>query len=60
MTLHEEVAKSHPDLEIGQVWCRECGSSKLGVASEFLRWGWPKCCGATMTIDQPKERENSR
>jgi hypothetical protein len=21
-----------------------------------MRYGWPKCCGATMTIDSPEEQ----
>lgn len=54
--LYDEMAKSHPKLERGQVWCRTCGGTKKVDSAECLRRGWPKCCGETMTIDGPKER----
>lgn len=34
-----------------RVWCHECGSSQ--TVEDGLRHGWPKCCGYTMSIDQP-------
>lgn len=57
LDLHETLGRSHPKLERGKVWCRNCGRSEDVVASECLRAGWPKCCGWTMTIDAPDERE---
>lgn len=27
-----------------------------GDSAAAMRSGWPKCCGATMTIDAPDER----
>jgi hypothetical protein len=36
-----------------RVWCRECGRSEAVDAARCFRDGWPKCCGATMTIDRP-------
>lgn len=53
MTLHEIIANSHPSLKRGQVWCRNCRSTQNVVAADTLRFGWPKCCGHTMTIDHP-------
>ena len=48
-TMYDEMAEGMPNV----VWCRACGRS-LGVnPAHCLRHGWPKCCGATMTIDQP-------
>lgn len=56
MTLHDKLAKSHPSLERGQVWCRECGNTKRVDTTSALQNGWPKCCGYTMTIDSPDEQ----
>jgi hypothetical protein len=54
--LFDGMAKSHPSLSRGQVWCTTCGATeKVGVARAFVD-GWPKCCGHTMTIDSPEER----
>lgn len=54
-TVHDKIAKSHPTLRRGQVWCRSCGSTQHVNSAECLRSGWPKCCGYTMTIDAPEE-----
>ena len=54
--LHTILAKSHAKLMRGQVWCRSCGDTKFVDPVAALRKGWPKCCGATMTIDSPQER----
>lgn len=40
----------------GLVWCITCGREQKVSAAWRLRNGWPKCCGATMTIDSPEER----
>ncbi len=53
MDLHDKLAKSHPSLERGRVWCRTCRKTVKVNASYALRNGWPKCCGFTMTIDHP-------
>ena len=29
------------------------------ISGECMRYGWPKCCGHTMTIDSPEERGES-
>lgn len=55
-TLHETLAKSHPKLQRGRVWCRTCGRTQRLDSANALRTGWPKCCGYTMTIDAPDER----
>lgn len=56
MDMHERLAASHSKLQRGKVWCRSCGRSEGVSAAACLRSGWPKCCGATMTIDAPEER----
>lgn len=56
MSLHDALARSHPKLDRGQVWCRTCGNSLYVDPARCLRTGWPKCCGQTMTIDNPEER----
>lgn len=60
--LHDKVAKSHPKLERGQVWCRACGATQMVNTAGALRNGWPKCpCnGHTMTIDSPEEQAKLR
>jgi hypothetical protein len=50
------MAKSHPNLERGKVWCTVCGRMERVDAAHCLRHGWPKCCGYTMTIDSPQWR----
>jgi len=55
-SLHATLARSHPALERGRVWCRSCGTSLRVDAEQCLRTGWPRCCGATMTIDAPEDR----
>lgn len=58
-TLHDKIAASHPSLQRGQVWCRTCGREQRVDSAECLRYGWPKCCGYTMTIDRPEKPEPS-
>lgn len=55
MTLYDKLAKSHPKLERGQVWCRTCRATRKVFVQGALAEGWPKCCGQTMTIDPPSE-----
>ena len=54
--LHETMARSHPSLTRGKVWCTSCGRMERVNSAGALRYGWPKCCGYTMTIDSPEER----
>lgn len=53
---YEALGACHPKLSRGQVWCTRCGASKRVDSAAALRYGWPKCCGFTMTIDSPEER----
>ncbi|MBE7465442.1 MAG: hypothetical protein HS116_18345 [Planctomycetes bacterium] len=55
--VHEQIARSHPKLARGQVWCRRCGGTRKVDPAASLQAGWPKCCGATMTIDAPEARK---
>lgn len=54
--MYEAMAKSHPSLERGRVWCTVCGSTQKVNTPGALAEGWPMCCGYTMTIDSPEER----
>jgi hypothetical protein len=53
--LYDTIAKSHPSLMNGIVWCRHCHKSRTVDAARCLREGWPKCCQRTMSIDKPAE-----
>lgn len=59
-TLIDEITASHPSLLRGRVWCTRCGRSQAVDSAECLRKGWPRCCGATMSIDSPEERKAAR
>jgi carbon storage regulator CsrA len=41
----------------GLVWCIKCGAMRSVNGGQCMRSGWPLCCGQTMTIDSPQERE---
>lgn len=43
-------------LERGRVWCVKCGRSQDVDSAVCFQNGWPTCCGETMTIDSPEER----
>ena len=60
MSLHAKLANSHPSLKRGRVWCTECGRSEKVDSAVALAFGWPKCCGLTMTIGSPQERARKR
>jgi hypothetical protein len=49
--LYETIAASHPSLLRGRVWCVKCGTFKDIEPARCLREGWPKCHGATMSIE---------
>lgn len=54
---YSKVVSEVPQLKCGIVWCTECGRSAKVNSASTLSSGWPKCCGYTMTIDGPEERE---
>lgn len=54
---HASVTAAVPQLARGRVWCRTCGETRRVNAAYALAHGWPVCCGETMTIDSPEERE---
>ena len=56
MTMHETMARPRPSLLRGQVWCTTCGATRKVDSADALRYGWPKHCGYTMTIDSPDKR----
>ena len=51
--LHELIVEDVPALKRGVVWCLKCGRSMKVDAARCLAHGWPKCCGKTMSIDNP-------
>lgn len=53
---YEKLGNVHPKLSRGQVWCYECGRTQKVNSGYAMRYGWPKCCGYTMSIDSPEER----
>jgi hypothetical protein len=53
--LYETIAEI-PQIARGLVWCTKCGRKQMVKGSSCLRYGWPRCCGYTMTIDSPEER----
>ena len=55
--MYTQMANSHPKLSRGQVWCKKCGRTQKVDSATSLRYGWPKCCGETMTIDAPDEQD---
>jgi len=57
MGLYDTLADCDPKLKRGIVWCRTCGRSQQVDSAKCFRSGWPKCCGETMTIDSPEERD---
>jgi hypothetical protein len=56
MKINEQAGKAHPKLARGRVWCTVCDNTASIQASVALKYGWPKCCGYTMTLDSPDER----
>lgn len=47
---------NHPKLTRGKVWCKTCSREANVDPTSCFKYGWPKCCGYTMTIDSPSER----
>jgi hypothetical protein len=56
MNIHESIDQAVPQIARGKVWCIACKRMRLVDDAAALRHGWPKCCGATMTIDRPQWR----
>ena len=54
--LHENIAMAAHKKSIGYVWCRTCGRKQKVKYADCYANGWPKCCGYTMTIDEPKDQ----
>ena len=53
---YADLTNCHPSVKRGRVWCTKCGRTEKVDSDECFRSGWPKCCGYTMTIDSPTER----
>lgn len=48
-----------PQIKRGLVFCHTCGrTEQIGVGN--FQTGWPMCCGQTMSLDSPEEREKLR
>lgn len=37
-----------------RVWCLKCRHTRMVRRADCLRDGWPRCCGETMTVDDPE------
>lgn len=55
--MYRDMASS-PQMARGKVWCHKCGREQDVDSADCLRRGWPKCCGATMSLDSPAERNS--
>ena len=55
--MYTDMGKSNNKLIRGRVWCTTCGTTHEVNSSWCMQHGWPQCCGETMTIDSPEERE---
>lgn len=42
-------------LRYGIVKCRYCGKITKVDSAHCLHYGWPKCCGKTMTLQEPED-----
>jgi hypothetical protein len=51
------IVSMDPKLKRNKVWCHKCGHEQDVDSAECLRFGWPKCCDQTMSIDWPEERK---
>jgi hypothetical protein len=56
--LYDTIAQSHPSLLNGKVYCARCGKARQVDAARCLREGWPKCCGATVSL-APAKADNT-
>lgn len=53
-SLYDTIAKSHPSLLAGVVWCGRCQRPRTVDPAKCLRDGWPKCCGVTVSLTKPE------
>ena len=60
MDLYGVMVAASPQLQRGRVWCHACGRMEAVESAACLRSGWPRCCGATMSLDSPKEHARLR
>ena len=45
-SMYDEMSAGMPNV----VHCRTCGREQSVDPAACLRYGWPKCCGATMRL----------
>lgn len=55
--MYRDMVKGDKKMERGQVWCKTCGRTLKVDSVHCLKHGWPVCCGHTMTLDAPEERD---
>ena len=54
MEIEDKIIKEVCELPIMRrniVTCRHCGKTKKIDNAKCMKYGYPKCCGYTMTID---------
>ncbi len=56
MNLYKTLENCDPKLKRRMVWCKKCGRSQKVYSVKCFQFGWPECCGETMTIDAPIKR----
>lgn len=56
MTFADDL-NSIPQVKRGLVYCHECRRVQSFAGTNPFCDGWPKCCGYTMSLDTPEERD---
>ena len=51
----QDAVNLNDKLKRGQVWCTVCGRTENVDSVICIAAGWPKCCGYTMSLDEPKK-----
>lgn len=57
---YASLADAHPSIARGWLFCHKCGrfdQHDSRTFAGFFASGWPRCCGETMSLDSPRERQ---
>jgi hypothetical protein len=55
MSIFKKIVDADPALKRGLVCCGVCKKEQTIDSCKALEDGWPKCCGYTMRLDEPKK-----
>ena len=47
---YKSLSETNPGLKDGIVNCKICWRKEMVDSAHCLRYGWPKCCGQTMSL----------